>query len=240
MSDFYFVLNSDVHFGKWNPNSDVITMNDYKEEAERRLETYIDNNPGKIEFFLMPGDLTEHGYSAKSLCMNVPEPHDEVQGLKQYLNKWDPKLPVYISAGNHDEYNAYPHAVHSLIVKRHGALEYTFKHKGVVFIGCHLYPDNITILKMRLWYYRKYPIVLFFHYAVEGEFSGPEWWSDKKKDELVKALSGYNIKAIIVGHRHETVQLDWRGYKVLMGAGTTIAVCKWDSDNQTINIAETI
>lgn len=230
---FYFALNSDIHYGADPKHPD--RMFDYKEAAIVRFEKYVDDNPNKVEFMLMAGDLTDHGYSGKQTCF-THEPNDELTPLKKFLRKWDAKLPVYISGGNHDEYNAYPHEVFNLIIKRHGALDYSFKHKGVVFIGCHLYPDNITILKMRLYYYRKYPIIIFFHYALEGLFG--DWIPEKSKDEFVSAIKDYDVKAIVVGHRHQTTQLQWRGYTVLMGAGPTIPICKWDNKTQTASISD--
>jgi cytolysin (calcineurin-like family phosphatase) len=55
-------------------------------------------------------------------------------------------------------------------------------------------------------------VILFFHYSLEGRYSG--FWRTEDKEAFAASIGGYNVLALIHGHEHRTGHYAWRGYPV--------------------------
>jgi hypothetical protein len=127
------------------------------------------------------------------------------------------KFPSYDVAGNHDSGGLSPSpTIHNWLIKRHGALSYTFDRKGVHFIALYSkYDDNLNspaqpISEDALQYLRSNlskvpagtPIVVATHLCFE---------SITNRDELVDAFGDYNVILVLGGHYHKASVNNYRG-----------------------------
>jgi hypothetical protein len=125
------------------------------------------------------------------------------------------KYPVYEAIGNHDIIGNSPIKVH--VKQRHGSLAYSWDWSDVHLICLEMYPDSRT----RAWLAkdlskvgRARPLVVFFHYAIEGPYS--DFWPEVDKQALAQALAGYNVLAIFHGHFHHAGHYVWNGHDVFL------------------------
>jgi predicted phosphodiesterase len=127
------------------------------------------------------------------------------------------KYPSYDVAGNHDSGGLTPSdTVHNWLIKRHGALSYTFDKKGVHFIALYSkYDESLNnpaqpISEDALEYLRTNlskvpdgtPIVVATHLCFE---------SITNKDEFVDAFGNSNVILVLGGHYHKASVNKYRG-----------------------------
>jgi hypothetical protein len=99
--------------------------------------------------------------------------------------------------------------------ERHGGVDYAWDWDDLRFLCLDMYPDART----REWLRgeleragRRRPLILFFHYSLEGPYSG--FWKDEEKDAFAQALQGHNVLAIFHGHEHRVGHYLWHGHPV--------------------------
>jgi len=127
------------------------------------------------------------------------------------------KFPSYDVAGNHDSGGLSPSdTVHNWLIKRHGALSYTFDKKGVHFVALYSkYDESLNspaqpISEDALEYLRinlrevphGSPIVVATHLCFD---------SITNKDEFVDAFGEANVILVLGGHYHKASVNKYRG-----------------------------
>jgi len=127
------------------------------------------------------------------------------------------KYPSYDVAGNHDSGGLTPSdTVHNWLIKRHGALSYTFDKKGVHFVALYSkYDESLNypaqpISEDALEYLRSNlskvpdgtPIVVATHLCFE---------SITNKDEFVDAFGDSDVILVLGGHYHKASVNKYRG-----------------------------
>ena len=154
--------------------------------------------------------------------------------------------PVFESIGNHDL--GPESAIKDKAVLRHGGIDYSWDWDDLHFVCLDMYPDATT----RAWLARdlarissRTPLVLFFHYSLEGPYS--DFWEQEDKDAFAADLAGRNVLAIFHGHEHRVGHYMWRGHPVFRpGAprhsshaflavrvgSLSMDVAAWDFDNR--------
>jgi len=204
--DLAFWVASDTHFG----SEDAESRNRRLIEQANALPgvAYPSSVGGRVERprgMLMLGDMTDWG-----------EKGQWEQFVRAYgLNGKDGLLryPVYETIGNHDLVGNSP--VREGICRRHGTLPYAWEWEGVRFICLGLYPgeEELGFLRKELKAAGKQqPLVLLFHYAIEGPYSTD--WTEREKDAFGETIAGYNVIAIFHGHYHLAGNYVWRGFNV--------------------------
>lgn len=228
-----FLVDSDLHFTN--------TIRSYKKDHVKKIIAMCENE--KIDALICPGDLTNDGWDGANLCgWYYGGKQDQLTPLKeQYVEPLDSHLSVYLCAGNHDYYVPRPYIVHPVlkyIRQRHGAQQYSFDINDLHFICLDRYPDSagMSFLKQDLLKHHYKNIIIFFHYNFTGELS--DWWSEKEKDNFYDEIKGHNIVALLVGHHHISIVTEWRGYKVIMGAGGAFAKCTYTAGNLQVELVE--
>ena len=119
-------------------------------------------------------------------------------------------------AGNHDSGGLSPSpAIHDWIIKRHGALSYTFDKKGVHFVALYSkYDESLNnpaqpIAQDALVYLRKdlakvpagNPIVVATHLCFDAITN---------RDEFVDAFGNANVILVLAGHYHKATVSKYR------------------------------
>ncbi len=190
-------------------------------EANRRQITAMNDLPGRpyppeIGGFvaapagvLIAGDLTESG-------LNEGEDRQWDGFVQLYgLTGKDGllKSPVYEIAGNHDDRAFSP--VLKGVKNRHGGLKYSWDWGDLHMVALGKYPDSAGCRWLRhdlaaIGVSR--PVVLFFHYGIEGPWSNS--WDADEKEAFGKAIAGYNVIGIFHGHWHASLHTTWLGYDV--------------------------
>ena len=127
------------------------------------------------------------------------------------------KFPSYDVAGNHDSGGLSPSdTIHNWLIKRHGALSYTFDKKGVHFVALYSnYDESLNspaqpISEDALEYLRSNlskvphgtPIVVATHLCLD---------SITNKDEFVDAFGEANVILVLGGHYHKASLNNYRG-----------------------------
>ena len=234
-----FFVASDSHFGAAGMSeanrSVVDQMNalpgtEYPPEVGGRVET-----PRGV---LFTGDTTDNGHLAEFAEF------EEVYGLtgKDGLLHF----PVFEAIGNHDLNSESP--IKERAKARHGGTDYAWNWDDLRFLCLDMYPDT----KTREWLTRELeklgkdqPMILFFHYSLEGPYS--DFWEQQDKEDFARAILGYNVVAIFHGHEHRVGHYIWRDHPVFrpgaprhsshsflvvrVGA-SEMAVAAWDFDRR--------
>jgi hypothetical protein len=127
------------------------------------------------------------------------------------------KFPTYDIAGNHDSGGLSPvDTVLNWVIKRHGALRYTFDRGGVRFIGLFSeYDESLNnpaqpISKQALQYLRETlakvpegrPIIVATHLCFDAITN---------RDEFVDAFGKANVILVLGGHYHKATVHNFRG-----------------------------
>lgn len=127
------------------------------------------------------------------------------------------KFPSYDIAGNHDSGGLSPSpTIHNWLIKRHGALSYTFDKKGVHFVALYSkYDESLNspaqpISEDALEYLRSKlskvpegtPIVVATHLCLD---------SITNKDEFVDSFGEANVILVLGGHYHKANVNKYRG-----------------------------
>jgi hypothetical protein len=187
---------------------------------------------------LFTGDTTDNG------TLDEFAEFEKVYGLtgKEGLLRY----PVFEAIGNHDVNADSP--IKARAAERHGAINYALDWEDVRFLCLDMYPDATTLRWLQAQLKkagRTRPLVLFFHYSLEGNYS--DFWEQQEKDAFAQAIEGYNVLAIFHGHEHWMGHYLWRGKPVFRpGAprhahhfflavrvdARTLNVAAWDYDNR--------
>jgi len=187
---FRFAFLTDLH---------IDTSNNLPSEDLQKAVNEI-NKAKDIDFVLIGGDVTENGDSA-SLVL-----------AKSLLNKL--KIPYYITFGNHDV-RSDKAGIHTYL-SVFETDRFLFYHKGIKFIGItsapvvakgigHIAAQDINWLNTELSKTDKQTSIIFItHYPLlTGDVDN--WF------ELTDVLLKYNIQAILNGHYHRNVVLNFDG-----------------------------
>ncbi|QKE50228.1 hypothetical protein F-VV10_0108 [Faustovirus] len=240
---FKFVVDSDIHFdlregGKVKPWS-------YKVAAHKRMFDAMDADK-TIELVIMAGDLCEHGASGRKYR---GEKADELGGLKAHVATIEARetgavdakykhVKTLLCVGNHDTWTAPPLPVpawiwwknlRSLPLDLGNGVIYKRDHRGLTMMVLGICPNAIVLPLLSLWLKcAKNPVLLVFHYNLQGPYSN--FWTDIEKKNFLKTILPHKgkIAGIVVGHHHMTGELEWEGFKVIMGAGETLPLCEFD------------
>lgn len=235
-----FFVASDSHFGARGMS-----------ELNRTLVQQMNELPGteyppliggRVETprgVLFTGDTTDNG------TLEEFAEFESVYGLtgKEGLLRF----PVFEAIGNHDVNSESP--VKAKVAQRHGAINYAWDWEEVRFLCLDMYPDAATLGWLAGELKRagqRRPLVLFFHYSLEGHYS--DFWGQDEKDAFGRAIEGYNVLAIFHGHEHWMGHYVWRGRQVFrpgaprhghhfflavrVGA-RDLSVAAWDWDNRS-------
>ncbi|MHC4556675.1 MAG: metallophosphoesterase family protein [Planctomycetota bacterium] len=152
------------------------------------------------------------------------------------------RFPSYDVAGNHDSGGSAPsQTIHDWLIKRHGALSYTFDKKGVHFIALYSkYDESLNnpaqpISEDALEYLRTNlskvledtPIVVATHLCFE---------SITNKDEFADAFGDVNVILVLGGHYHKASVNQYRGINFVQlpspapGSPSEFTVIRIDSE----------
>lgn len=240
LPEITFFVASDSHFGApgmTEANRSLIQqMNDlpgteYPAEIGGRVDT-----PRGV---LVTGDTTDNGLLEEFAEFESFYGRTGKDGLLRY--------PVFESIGNHDVTAESP--IKQRAKQRHGGINYSWDWSDLHLVCLDMYPDAAT----REWLARdlqrldpRRPLILFFHYSLEGRWSG--FWPPEDKEAFGDAIAGRNVLAIFHGHEHRFGQYEWRGIPVFRpGAprhsshaflavrvgSSRMSVAVWDFDNRT-------
>lgn len=148
----------------------------------------------------------------------------------------------YDVAGNHDSGGLTPSpTIHDWLIKRHGALSYTFDKKGVHFIALYSkYDETLNspaqpISREALEYVRKdlaeipkeTPVVVAAHLCFEAITN---------RDEFIDAFGAANVILVLGGHYHKATVNRYRGICFVQlpspaaGSPNEITVIRIDSE----------
>ena len=144
---------------------------------------------------IIAGDLTEDGKREQW------KDFEKIFGLTG--NDGMLNYPVLECTGNHDRRLFGGGGVPKVVAKRHGGVCYRKSFGDLQVISVDTCPgdENLGWLKKEL---RKVgtnlPVILFFHYNIDGPFS--QFWSLSEKQKFARACANYNIIGIFHGHYH--------------------------------------
>jgi predicted phosphodiesterase len=148
----------------------------------------------------------------------------------------------YDVAGNHDSGGLTPSpTIHDWLIKRHGALSYTFDKKGVHFIApCSKYDESLNnpaqpISQEALEYLRRdlakvpkgTPVVVATHLCFDAITN---------RDEFIDAFGDANVVLVLGGHYHKAAVNKYRGVNFVQlpspapGSPSEITVIRIDSE----------
>jgi len=238
---FTFAVDSDLHFVP------------IRKEKQFNADRIIDAKP---DFLIVSGDLTERGTDGESPCCFIKSGKDNLTPfIEEYYNKiTENHIPIYLCPGNHDNWVPWPYIYKPVIdfIEKKKGLRYSFNHKGLHFVCCGIYPDSDTLewLKKDLKNVSS-PIVLFFHYNINGPYS--TWWArDKDEDEEIKierqvafyeVIKDKDVKMILTGHWHANNISNFepkKGVKIptIVTGGKGFALCTWNGRNIEVRFVE--
>jgi len=234
-----FFVASDSHFGAVGMEA----MNRVVVEQMNRLPgtEYPAAIGGRVDpprGVLFTGDTTDNGLLEEFAQFESVYGRTGQDGLLNF--------PVFEAIGNHDVNAESP--IKKKVRQRHGGVDYSWDWDDVHFVCLDMYPDATTLAwlandlkKLAI----DHPLVLYFHYSLEGRYSG--FWSQAEKDAFAEAIAGRNVLAIFHGHEHRVGHYEWMGHPVFRpGAprhsshaflvarltATELAVAAWDFDNK--------
>ncbi len=203
---FTFFVGSDSHFGARG-----------MEEQNRRLVEQMNALPGteyppevggqvdEPRGVLFLGDTTDNGSLEEFARFEAAYGLTGKEGLLRY--------PVFEAIGNHDVNSSSP--IKERVSQRHGGINYSWDWEGVHFACLDMYPDSRTLEWLRhdlRKVGRERPLILFFHYSIDGYYS--DFWPEQDKEALARAIEPFNVAAIFHGHEHRVGRYVWRGHEV--------------------------
>lgn len=228
---FTFFVSSDSHFGAERMEAVNTTLIDHLNTLPGA--PYPPEVGGQVETprgLLVLGDLTDNGHLEEFAQF------ERLYGLTGRDGRL--RYPVFEAIGNHDVNATSP--IKERAKARHGGINYSWDWEGVHFACLDMYPDAAT----RAWMEadlrrlpRGKPVIVFFHYALEGRLS--HGWSGEEKDAFAAALAPYNVLAIFHGHTHRDGFYQWRGLPVFRPGASrhsahTFLVVRVGADEMTV------
>jgi cytolysin (calcineurin-like family phosphatase) len=204
---FTFFVAADPHYGF----EDVRDYNRRMIEEMNRLPgtPYPAELGGHVQRplgVLVAGDLTENGRPAEWQQFRADFGLTGTDGLLRY--------PVFEATGNHDRRRG-RHAVLDGVRSRHRSLTYSWDWQGVHFASLDRYPTaaNRRWLANDLARLRpRQPVVLFFHYNLEGPYS--RYFKPAERAAFRDVVAPHNVVAIFHGHYHPEQRYVWNGIDV--------------------------
>jgi cytolysin (calcineurin-like family phosphatase) len=154
---------------------------------------------------LFTGDMTDNGHLDEFAEFEQVYGRTGKEGLLRF--------PVFEAIGNHDVNTTSP--IKPRVVARHGAIQYSFDWDDLHFVCLDMFPDAHTLSFLardlaRVG--RQRPVILYFHYSLEGPYS--DFWEPEEKTAFGRAIAGYNVLAIFHGHEHRMGHYTWKGHPV--------------------------
>lgn len=206
LPEITFFVASDSHFGAPGMT-----------EANRSLIQQMNGLPG-TEYppeiggrvssprgVLVTGDTTDNGLLEEFAEFETFYGRTGKEGLLRF--------PVFEAIGNHDVTVDSP--IKQRARERHGGINYSWDWADLHFSCLDMYPDAAT----RDWLARDLerlesgrPLILFFHYSLEGRYSG--FWPPEDKQAFADAIGDRNVLAIFHGHEHRVGYYEWQGHPV--------------------------
>ena len=234
-----FFVASDSHFGARGMDEQnrilVAQMNDLPGTAYPPEIGGVVEKPRGV---LFTGDTTDNGLLEEFAAFEKVYGLTGRDGLLAY--------PVFESIGNHDL--GAEASIKDRARLRHGGIDYSWDWDDLRLMCLDMYPDAST----RAWLAGDLarispgtPVVLFFHYSLEGFYSNS--WEQEDKDAFAGALAGRNVLAIFHGHEHRVGHYVWRGHPVFRPGSPrhsshaflavrvgslSMDVAAWDFDNR--------
>jgi outer membrane protein assembly factor BamB/predicted phosphohydrolase len=198
-NSFRFALFTDLHLSTSNP----LPAEDLR-NAVKDVNALLG-----IDFVIVAGDISESG-DAESLLT--------VKGILNNLH-----MPYYITAGNHETKWSESGATDFRLI--FGDDKFSFSHKGCQFIGFltgpvikmgdgHVAPQDIDWVKAELLKTRKNtPVFVVTHYPLlDGDVDN--WY------EMTDVLRQFNVQAVLNGHYHRNVLLNYDGIPGIVNRST--------------------
>jgi hypothetical protein len=235
-----FFVASDSHFGARGMSELNRTVVEQMNELPGT--EYPPPLAGRVEVprgVLFTGDTTDNGHLEEFAEFEAVYGLTGRDGLLNY--------PVFEAIGNHDLNRDSP--VKEEVTRRHGGVDYAWDWDDLRLVCLDMYPDARTrdwLLRDLARVGRRRPLVLFFHYSIEGYYS--DSWEREDKEAFARALEGHNVLAIFHGHEHRVGHYVWRdhpifrpgaprhsshAFLVVRVGAREMAVVAWDFDNRT-------
>jgi len=230
-----FIVISDVHYG--NPAV----------QQGKPIAAFIARAAdADVSFAVATGDLTDNGYDGTvscGCCFPLLGTNSGVTGggaqnqVKQFSDAFmrpiDNVTTLYLIQGNHDRYNGagrYP--IEDIVKKRHGNTYYSVVKNGILYLFCDVYPTADICAWIKTKMVASQPVIFFFHYNLQDEFS--DWWTDSEKNAFAQVIAPYKVLGIFVGHYHRSYTYVWKGINVYSTAGDHYAECVVGGETLTV------
>jgi len=199
---FRFALFTDLHISVYNPQN----------AEDLKLAVNDVNADDKIEFVLITGDVSDLG---DTTSLKIAK--DLLYGLK---------IPYYITSGNHD---TKPDEIGSAnFIRVFGADKFSFISNDYQFLGFptgpekggnigHIDAEDFNFVKSVLD--KNKPTFIITHYPLlKGDLDNYMGMTD--------LLKKYNVKAVLNGHYHRNVLLNYDGIPGIVNRSTLRATQK--------------
>jgi len=190
--DLYFVQITDTHFDEHGS----------KEKIEKIIIA-VNKLPMKIECVIHTGDITQEKLDVDSTVTNAIS----------LFNHF--KMPIHFLPGNHDILGKTYESTKQSFINNFGGLITYKEYEGIVFLLVYSEPlaqsfsdsshNPLLELAEGLKQAKGKPVLVFHHTPSVGDFyrnKMHQGWKKEFKDEWVKLLNQYNVKAVIAGHFH--------------------------------------
>ena len=188
----FFVQITDTHFGA--PRHYSI--------AEKMVDQ-INRLPFAIQCVVHTGDIMADNIEDQGAV-------DRSRWIMQKL-----KVPIRYLPGNHDIDPENLDATHKAYLEKFGGLVSRAEYQGVVFLLIYTEPlrsgvaiegyQPLSELEAHLKNSRGKPVIVFHHAPCVGSFYNNErhrGWKKEIREEWVRLLNTYGVKAVIAGHFH--------------------------------------
>jgi Icc protein len=192
VNNFNFVQITDTHFGHL----------DHQHRTEKAVEM-INSLPVPIKFVVHTGDIT----------MDRTEDKEVVDSALSVMNKIS--VPVYYVPGNHDILIKKLDSTGKIYKEKFGELISKAEINGVLFLFVYTEPlarkftvngyEPFEELEKELKESGGKPVIIFHHSPSVDDFYNNkfhEGWERETREQWVKLLNDYNVKAVIAGHFH--------------------------------------
>ena len=201
-----FFVASDSHFGaRGMSDLNRVAVQQMNELPGRPYPPEIGGNVAVPRGLVFTGDMTDNGRLDEFAEFEAVYGRTGKDGLLSF--------PVFEAIGNHDVNSESP--IKPRVIERHGSINYAWDWADLRMLCLDMYPD----VRTREWLARELasvgrrrPLVLYFHYSLDGPYS--DFWEDEDKDAFARQIEGYNVLAIFHGHEHHVGHYRWRGQNV--------------------------
>lgn len=188
----YFVQITDTHFGVLRHSNIAETIVDQ-----------INRLPFAIKCVVHTGDI---------MADNIDD-QGAVDRSRRILQRL--KVPIHYLPGNHDIDPDNLEATHQAYLENFGGLVTRTEYRGVVFLLIYTEPLRTHIvlddyqplvqLEAHLKSSSGKPVIVFHHAPSIGSFyknTRHRGWKKEIREEWVRLLNAYGVKAVIAGHFH--------------------------------------